>query len=166
MRAGIALGSNLGDRRALLIAARDEIIDLPGVKEPFLFSAIYETEPIGCERGAGPFINAVMEIEYEKNAENLLRELASIEDSLGRERSGERNLSRTIDLDLLYLGGVKMTTAEIELPHPRATGRRFVLEPLAEIRPDLKLPGQKKNVKALLAKLPNSEQVVRIADEW
>jgi 2-amino-4-hydroxy-6-hydroxymethyldihydropteridine diphosphokinase len=166
MRAGIALGSNLGDRLAHLIVARDEIIELPGVKEPFLFSAIYETEPVGCERGAGSFLNAVMEIGYEKNAENLLRELASIEDSLGRKRAGERNLSRTIDLDLLYLGSVKVTTAEIELPHPRLTLRRFVLEPLAEIRPDLKLPGQKKNVKALLAKLPRSEQVVRVADEW
>ncbi|MEP6685868.1 MAG: 2-amino-4-hydroxy-6-hydroxymethyldihydropteridine diphosphokinase [Verrucomicrobiota bacterium] len=166
MRAGIALGSNLGDRLAHLCAARDEIIDLPGVEEPFLFSAIYETEPVGCERGAGSFLNAVMEIGYDKNAENLMHELASIESSLGRERSGERNLSRTIDLDLLYLGNVKMQTPEIELPHPRATVRRFVLEPLAEIRPDLKLPGQKKNVKALLAKLPGAEQVVRVADEW
>jgi 2-amino-4-hydroxy-6-hydroxymethyldihydropteridine diphosphokinase len=166
MRAGIALGSNLGDRLAHLGAARDEIIELPGVKEPFLFSAIYETEPVGCERGAGAFLNAVIEIGYDKNAENLWRELASIESSLGRERSGERNLSRTIDLDLLYLGAIKMETPEIELPHPRATVRRFVLEPLAEIRPDLKLPGQKKSVKALLAKLPGSEQVVRVADEW
>jgi 2-amino-4-hydroxy-6-hydroxymethyldihydropteridine diphosphokinase len=166
MRAGIALGSNLGDRLAHLGAARDEIIDLPGVKEPFLFSSVYETEPVGCERGAGAFLNSVMEIEYEKNAENLLQELAVIESSLGRERSGERNLSRTIDLDLLYLGNVKMTTPEIELPHPRAAVRRFVLEPLAEIRPDLKLPGQKKSVKALLSKLPNAEQVVRLPDEW
>jgi len=166
MRAGIALGSNLGDRLAHLGAARDEIIDLPGVKEPFLFSSVYETEPVGCERGAGEFLNSVMEIEYEKNAENLLQELAVIESSLGRERSGERNLSRTIDLDLLYLGNVKMTTPEIELPHPRAAVRRFVLEPLAEIRPDLRLPGQKKSVKALLSKLPNTEQVVRLPDEW
>ena len=166
MRAGIALGSNLGDRLAHLGTARDEIIDLPGVKEPFLFSSVYETEPVGCERGAGAFLNSVMEIEYEKNAENLLQELAVIESSLGRERSGERNLSRTIDLDLLYLGNVKMTTPEIELPHPRAAVRRFVLEPLAEIRPDLKLPGQKKSVKALLSKLPNAEQVVRLPDEW
>jgi 2-amino-4-hydroxy-6-hydroxymethyldihydropteridine diphosphokinase len=166
MRAGIALGSNLGDRLANLAAARDEIIELPAVKEPFLFSPIYETEPVGCERGAGAFLNAVIEIGYDLNAENLLSELAGIETSLGRERSGERNLSRTIDLDLLYLGDVRITTPEIELPHPRATLRRFVLEPLAEIRSDLKLPGQKKNVKALLAKLPSSEQVVRIADEW
>jgi 2-amino-4-hydroxy-6-hydroxymethyldihydropteridine diphosphokinase len=136
------------------------------VKEPFLFSSIYETEPVGCERGAGAFLNAVIEIGYDLNAENLLQELAVIENSLGRERSGERNLSRTIDLDLLYLGDVKMTMPEIELPHPRAAARRFVLEPLAEIRPDLKLPGQKKSVKALLSKLPNTEQVVRLPDEW
>ena len=136
------------------------------MKEPFLFSSVYETEPVGCERGAGAFLNSVMEIEYEKNAENLLQELAVIESSLGRERSGERNLSRTIDLDLLYLGNVKMATPEIELPHTRAAVRRFVLEPLAEIRPDLKLPGQKKSVKALLSKLPNAEQVVRLPDEW
>jgi 2-amino-4-hydroxy-6-hydroxymethyldihydropteridine diphosphokinase len=59
-----------------------------------------------------------------------------------------------------------MTTPEIELPHPRAAARAFVLEPLAEIRPDLQLPGQKKSVKALLSKLPNPEQVVRLPDEW
>ena len=141
MRAGIALGSNLDDRLANLCAARDEIIELPGVEEPFLFSAIYETEPVGCERGASAFLNAVMEIGYEMNAENLLRELAVIENALGRKRSGERNLSRTIDLDLLYLGEIEMSMPEIELPHPRIAGRRFVLEPLSEIRPDLKLPG-------------------------
>ena len=166
MRAGIALGSNLGDRLATLIEARDEILKLPAVTEPFLFSTVYETEPVECERGAGPFLNAVIEIGYELNAENLLHELADIESSLGRERSGERNLSRTIDLDLLYLGDVELKTSEIELPHPRIAGRRFVLEPLAEIRPDLKLPGEKKTVKALLAKLPPADPVVRVADEW
>ena len=166
MRAGIALGSNLSDLLANLSAARDEILKLPAVKEPFLFSAIYQTEPVDCERGAGPFLNAVMEIGYDMNAENLLHELAAIEKSLGRERSGERNLSRAIDLDLLYLGEIEMKTPEIELPHPRATARRFVLEPLAEIRPDLQLAGQTKNVRVLLAKLPGLEEVVRVADEW
>ncbi len=166
MRAGIALGSNLGDRLAYLRAGRDEILKRPGVNEPFLFSSIYETEPVGCEAGAGAFLNAVIEIGYDMNPENFLRELSSIESSLGRQRSGERNRSRTIDLDLLYLGEVAIKNHEIELPHPRATARRFVLEPLAEIRPDLRLPGQRENVTALLARLSRSERVVRKADEW
>ncbi len=166
MRAGIALGSNLGDRLAYLRAGRDEILKRPGVNEPFLFSSIYETEPVGCEAGAGAFLNAVMEIGCNMNPENLLRELSSIESSLGRQRSEERNRSRTIDLDLLYLGEIEMVKPEIELPHPRATARRFVLQPLVEIRPDLKLPGEKENVKILLARLPTSERVVRRAAEW
>ena len=74
------------------------------MKEPFLFSSIYETEPVGCERGAGAFLNAVIEIGYDLNAENLLQELAVIENSLGRERSGERNYRGPSISIFLYLG--------------------------------------------------------------
>lgn len=166
MRAGVALGSNLEERLDHLRAARAEILKLPGVGKPFLFSSIYETEPVGCEAGAGSFLNAVMEVGYESSGEDLLRELAAIEVSLGRKRSEQRNISRTIDLDLLYLSDVELKTPAIELPHPRLASRRFVLEPLAEIRPDLRLPKQMRTVAASLGDLQNAERVVRTSLEW
>ena len=82
MRAGIAFGSNLGDRLAHLQAARREILNLPEVEEPILASAIYETEPIDCEPAAGEFFNAVMEIGYTASADHLLGELRRIENEV------------------------------------------------------------------------------------
>lgn len=166
MRAGVGLGSNLGDRLGYLRTARAQILKLPGVERPFLFSSIYETAPVNCEAAAGRFLNAVIEIGYESSAADLLRELAAIEMSLGRKPSEQRNVSRKIDLDLLYLGDMKLKTFAVELPHPRLGSRRFVLEPLAEIRPDLQLPNQTKTVTALLVDLQNAEQVVQTPLQW
>jgi 2-amino-4-hydroxy-6-hydroxymethyldihydropteridine diphosphokinase len=166
MRAGIGLGSNLGDRLANLQSARRKILGLSGVTSPFLPSSAYETDPVGCEPGAGKFLNAVLEIGFDGEPEHLLRELRAIETSLGRQRARERNTSRTIDLDLLYFGDRVMNRGELQLPHPRIGSRRFVLAPLAEIRPDLILPMQTEPVHVLLAKLPNNPAVVRMARKW
>ena len=84
MRAGVALGSNLGDRLANLRNARKDIAALSGVLPPMRSSAIYETEPVGCEKGAAKFLNAAIEFEYAGEAQDLLRELAAIERLLGR----------------------------------------------------------------------------------
>ncbi|MEO5721382.1 MAG: 2-amino-4-hydroxy-6-hydroxymethyldihydropteridine diphosphokinase [Chthoniobacterales bacterium] len=166
MRAGIALGSNLGDRLANLRAARARIEALPEVAGPLLASAIYETEPVDCEPDAGKFLNAVLEVGYAGDAMELLHHLRQIEASLGRPPRHERNASRTLDLDLLYFGELILSTPELELPHPRMQARRFVLEPLVEIRPELVLPAQKKNVTDLLAALPDASPLVRTAREW
>ena len=166
MKTAVALGSNLGDRMANLRAARDEMEKLNSVSSPLLTSAVYETEPVGCEAGAAKFLNAVIEIEYLGDACDLLRELVAVETRLGRPAFHARNASRTLDLDLLYFGDMKIETPELQLPHPRIAERQFVLKPLADIRPDLVLPKQTESTRDLLSRLPKGEAVVRIAAEW
>src|SRR5256714_9062167 len=165
MRAGVALGSNLGERLANLRNARKEIAALGDTLPPLRCSAIYQTEPVSCEKGAAKFFNAVMEFGYSGRPEELRRELAAIERNLGRPIAHERNISRTIDLDLLYFGELVVETAELRLPHPRIVEREFVLRPLAEIRPNLVLPEQNESVSVLLLRLPMSG-VVRLDLEW
>ncbi|MDP9004874.1 MAG: 2-amino-4-hydroxy-6-hydroxymethyldihydropteridine diphosphokinase [Verrucomicrobiota bacterium] len=166
MKAGIALGSNLADRLTNLCNARAEIAALHDVRPPIRASAIYETEPVGCEEGAAKFLNAALEFEYSGEAQELLRELAAIEKRLGRPAAHERNVSRSLDLDLLYFGDLEIDAAELQLPHPRIGNREFVLRPLADISPDLVLPRQTESVGALLRRLPDTGEVVRVATEW
>ncbi len=166
MRTGVALGSNLGDRLANLRTARKAILQLAGATPPILASAIYETEPINCEPGAGKFLNAVLEFDYEGDPLELLKRLGELEQVLGRLPDHPRNVSRKIDIDLLYFGATKIDKKELQLPHPRMHLRRFVLQPLAEIRPDLVLPNQTKTVRELLAQLDESGKVVRHSSGW
>src|ERR1700682_5985652 len=121
MRAGVALGSNLGERLANLRNARKDIAALSGVLPPMRSSAIYETEPIGCEKGAGKFLNAAIEFGFAGEVQDLLHKLAAIENLLGRPATHARNVSRTIDLDLLYFGDLELETADLQVPHPRTT---------------------------------------------
>jgi 2-amino-4-hydroxy-6-hydroxymethyldihydropteridine diphosphokinase len=166
MRAGVALGSNLGERVANLRNARKDIASLSGALPPMRSSAIYETEPVGCEKGAGKFLNAVIEFGYSGEPDALLRALAAIEKMLGRPAAHARNISRTVDLDLLYFGELVIETDELQLPHPRIVEREFVLRPLADIRPDLILPEQTESISALLFRLSPMAGVVRLDSEW
>ena len=166
MRTAVALGSNVGDRLENLRAARKTISDLPNVNAPIFSSAVYETEPVGCEPGAGKFLNAVVEFDYGGDALRLLEQLIQIEEALGRTRDHRRNVSRIIDVDLLYCGERRTNDERLQLPHPRLQLREFVLRPLADIRPDLLLPGQKKNVRELLAEVDRSGEVIRFAEAW
>ena len=174
MKIGIALGSNLGDRMSNLGAARKAIIDLVG-NRGILASPVYETEPVGCEPGAAKFLNAVLEIEYDGDPTELLEHMIQIEESLGRKRDhsrppsqagGASNVSRKIDIDLLYADDLSVENEQLQLPHPRMHLRKFVLQPLADIRPDLILSGQTKTIRELLAELKDSATVVRFAENW
>jgi 2-amino-4-hydroxy-6-hydroxymethyldihydropteridine diphosphokinase len=165
-RAAIAIGSNLGDRLGNLQMARDRIRTLDGVTLPTVQSAVYETSPVDCEVGAQKFYNAVIEIGFEKSADELFVALQEIEHALGREPNHRSNVSRTIDLDLLYFGSEERAELPLQLPHPRMTGRKFVLQPLCDIAPDLRLPGQTKNVGELLAELPEQGRITRLMDTW
>jgi 2-amino-4-hydroxy-6-hydroxymethyldihydropteridine diphosphokinase len=166
MRTAVALGSNLGDRLENLRAARGQIVELAEVEPPVVSSAIYETEPIDCEPEAAKFLNAVVELDYGSDPIHLLEELRRIEESLGRKRDHVKNVSRTIDIDLLYCGDRQVANEHLRLPHPRMHLRRFVLQPLADIQPDLVLPGQRKTVRELLADLGGSGELVRLMKNW
>jgi 2-amino-4-hydroxy-6-hydroxymethyldihydropteridine diphosphokinase len=96
----------------------------------------------------------------------LLEELIRIEESLGRARDHARNVSRPIDIDLLYRDANRISTDQLELPHPRTASRAFVLRPLADIRPGLVLPNQSRPVAELLAQLADSSKVVRSKEQW
>lgn len=151
MRAGIALGSNLGDRLENLRLARTELAKIFG---PVLCSKVYETDPVGCEPGCGAYLNAVVEIQYEGQPVLLLDQLQAIEAAMGRPSKRPRNAPRNIDLDILYVGNLTLSNEEIVIPHPRLHLRRFVLAPLCDIRPELVLPGRNESIAQLLAELP------------
>ena len=165
MKVGIALGSNLGDRLANLRAARKSIVDLAANKA-VLASRVYETEPVSCEPGATKFLNAVIEIEYDGDPSDLLEKLIQIEEALGRDRNHGRNVSRKIDSDILYAGDLVIQNERLQLPHPRMQERNFVLQPLADIRPDLILPNQTKPVADLLAQIQDSTTLSCFAENW
>jgi 2-amino-4-hydroxy-6-hydroxymethyldihydropteridine diphosphokinase len=166
MRAGIAFGSNLGDRLGNLQLARKAVMNVSGVFPPILSSPIYETDPVECEAGAAEFLNAVMEFGYEGDPLDLLGKLKEIERSLGRPGDHARNVSRSIDIDFLYVAGVTYHDEHLQLPHPRMHERAFVLMPLADIRPDLVLPDQTQSVQELLASLSRAGKVMRFTEQW
>lgn len=153
MRAGIALGSNLGDRLAHLRTGRDRVLEIRGVSGAALASRVYETEPVGSGPDAGAYLNAVIEVEFAGQPIVLLEALQEIEAAHGRPSKRPRNAPRTLDLDILYVGNLVLSNEEVVIPHPRLHQRRFVLAPLADIRPELVLPGQQRSVAELLADL-------------
>ena len=143
----VGLGSNLGDREELIRHAAA----LLGAKR---VSSIVETEPWGFVEQP-KFLNAVAEVETPLPARALLDQLLDIERSLGRERIGPRWGPRTIDLDLLVYGEEVIDEPGLRVPHPEIANRLFVLQPLAELAPSLKIPGFG-TVSALLAGLQSS----------
>jgi 2-amino-4-hydroxy-6-hydroxymethyldihydropteridine diphosphokinase len=121
---------------------------------------------VDCEAGAEKFLNAVVEFEYQGEPANLLEHLIQIEEASGRKRDHPRNVSRIIDIDLLYCGDRQIDNGQLQLPHPRIRSREFVLKPLADIRPDLVLPGQRKSIRELLAGVQQPGEALRFADGW
>lgn len=156
-RAGIALGSNLGDRMGQLRAALEALRKISTPGEPVLIAPVYQTEPRLCPPGSPDFLNTVVEIGFEGGPLDLLSLTRVIEQQLGRTRGDERNAPRTIDIDLLYLGDETIDDGELTLPHPRIGERRFVLQPLADIRPELVLPGHRQTIAEMLAGLETDE---------
>ena len=154
MFAFIALGSNLGDSRQIL---RDAMVRLQSLCDtPVLKSSLWETEPVDCPPGSPKFVNAMVGLMPRKGEtpEFLLAKLQALQKEFGRTSKKILNEPRPLDLDLIAFGNETRLTPELILPHPRAHQRRFVLQPLSEIAPDLILPGQGKTVSELLAELP------------
>lgn len=123
-------------------------------------SGVYETEPVDLKEQPD-FLNLVVEADTTLFPISLLQRVARIEKEMGRKRQVAKG-PRTIDIDILLYGSVVMETPFLQIPHPRMTGRRFVLEPLAELAPDLRHPVTHKTVRELLASAPR--QVVRKID--
>ncbi|MEX1110954.1 MAG: 2-amino-4-hydroxy-6-hydroxymethyldihydropteridine diphosphokinase [Chthoniobacterales bacterium] len=164
--AGLALGSNLGERAAHLRAARDFLATLHEGEDPPAVSPVYETDPVDCPPGSAAFLNAVLEIDTSRRPEELLGLLGEFERRLGRSAQRERNAPRPVDIDILYVGDRRIESPELVVPHPRLAARRFVLQPLADIRPGLVLPGHRCTVAALLAALPANPAVRRAPSVW
>jgi 2-amino-4-hydroxy-6-hydroxymethyldihydropteridine diphosphokinase len=162
MRSGIALGSNMGDRLRNLHEAFRRVRVLGEPRAQVLFSSIYETSPIASEPGTRCYLNAVMEIDFRGAPTILLQRVLEIERTMGRPSRRPRNAPRLIDLDILYVGNLVVNNPEITIPHPRLSERRFVLTPLAEVAPNLVLPGQNVSIEKLLARLADPGTVVRI----
>ena len=121
----------MGDRRKIIKSAVKKIEALKETRVIKL-SRIIETEPVGCPKGAGKFLNAVLKIRTSLPPLTLLKNLKSIEKELGRKKS-QRYAPRTIDLDILFYGGRSVNAKELQIPHPRLFERDFVLKPLSEI---------------------------------
>jgi 2-amino-4-hydroxy-6-hydroxymethyldihydropteridine diphosphokinase len=150
IRAYVGLGANLGDREGMLRLALERLAAEPSV-ELVASSTLRETEPEDL-LDQPRFLNGAAVVETDLSPRQLLARLQLIECELGRRRAGPRFGPRVIDLDLLLYGSLVMSEPELELPHPRLHRRRFALEPLAELEPDLEIPGWGP-VRALLAGL-------------
>jgi 2-amino-4-hydroxy-6-hydroxymethyldihydropteridine diphosphokinase len=148
--AWIGLGSNVGDRRALLRRAIAALEREPQV-EVQAVSSIRETEPVGY-LDQPRFLNAVARVSTDLPPRALLERLLEIERRLGRARTGPRFGPRTIDLDLLLYGAEEIAEPGLEVPHPRLHERAFVLEPLVELDPTLVVP-RRGSVQTLLARI-------------
>ncbi len=134
----LGLGSNVGDREAHLRAAV-EMLRERGVEVEAVSSA-YETEPVGEVLDQADFLNAAIRIRTELEPEALLDLCKEIEVARGRALDAPRHSPRPLDVDLLLLGEVELSTDRLTLPHPEVTSRRFVLAPLLELDPGLALP--------------------------
>ena len=139
MRAYVGLGSNLGEREATLWKALEGLGGTEGI-EVVAVSSFRETDPVGVV-DQPRFVNAAAALETRLRPRELLERLLDVERSLGRDRAVEERWGpRTLDLDLLLYGGESIDEPGLEVPHPRLAERAFVLEPLLELDPDLRLP--------------------------
>jgi 2-amino-4-hydroxy-6-hydroxymethyldihydropteridine diphosphokinase len=150
----VALGSNLGDSRQILLAAMTQLQKFS--TGPVKKSSLWQTTPVDCPPDSPKFVNAIVGLvpRNEETPESLLKKLQALEKEFGRQPKKMLNEPRPLDLDLIVFGNEMRSSPALTLPHPRATQRRFVLQPLSELVPDLVLPGQTKTVSQLLAALP------------
>ena len=153
----LSLGSNIGERENHL---REAIRRLGGLGRLTSMSSFYETEPVEVTDQAW-FLNCAVALETAILPARLMLELLRIERGMGRQRNQKKG-PRSIDIDILLFGDTVVNTPDVTLPHPAMQQRRFVLEPLAEIAPDLRHPVSNKTVRELLDQLPPGQVVRKI----
>ena len=149
----VALGANLGDRARTLVSAVDALAALCAPGTSPALSGLYETAPLG-PADQPDYLNAVARLSTALGPEPLLDALQAVERRHGRAREGARRWgARTLDLDLLLHGDARLDTARLVLPHPGLAARAFVLAPLADLDPELVVPGEGRTVGELLARV-------------
>jgi len=162
---GLSLGSNMGDRLANLKSACEELNRTEGITI-VAKSRIYETEPVGVSdryRDA-LYYNAFVVIETVLSPSVLLDVTKKLEKNYGRDLCSEKNSPRPLDIDIIYVGDLTFNTDKIKVPHDNWNERRFVVQPLVDVRPDIIIPGQSETAEQILKKLPE-EPYVRYAEE-
>ena len=161
MIAYIGIGSNLGDRLENLRAA---VSKLTRIGEVIRTSPVYETTPVGL-REQPLFLNAVVEVATGFAPQGMIDELLRIEKELGRDRNhNQQDAPRIIDLDLLLLGDAISSDSVARVPHPRMHNRKFVLQPLSDLTPELVHPVEEQTIDELLHELDSDEQVTVFAE--
>lgn len=152
----LSLGSNLGDRAGYIRAAIERLQELGTLVTQ---SSLYKTEPMEIKQQP-EFLNCVISLESELMPRQLLLRILAIELAMGRRRTQDKG-PRTIDIDIIFFGESVIDIQSLTIPHPAMHQRRFVLEPLAEIAPDLRHPIFKRTVRELLQALPAEAGAVR-----
>jgi 2-amino-4-hydroxy-6-hydroxymethyldihydropteridine diphosphokinase len=158
----VALGSNLGDSRKIILDAMARLQQFSDA--PILKSSLWQTSPVDCPPDSPKFVNAVVGLAPKENEtpESLLKKLRELEKEFGRSPKTIPNEPRPLDLDLIVFGSEIRNSPELILPHPRAHLRKFVLQPLSEIATDLILPNQTKTVSQLLAEISSDEILTKL----
>ena len=167
MEIGLSLGSNLDDRLNNLRQVREKISALPGFCI-LASSPVYETEPVDVSPQFADlsFLNAVLVVSADVVAEHLFEKCASLEMAMGRIPGNGRNAPRPIDIDIIFAGNQRIKRGDGGVPHPRWAQRRFVVQPLADVRPDLHIPGESRTVREVLLALPPIPKVVLFLRQW
>jgi 2-amino-4-hydroxy-6-hydroxymethyldihydropteridine diphosphokinase len=150
----LSLGSNVGDRETQL---RDALTRLDAVGRVVTVSSFYETEPVEFTEQPW-FLNCAVKLETSKTPQQLLTAILGIEAEMGRKRLQNKG-PRSIDIDILLFDDVVVNSKELTIPHPAMQHRRFVLEPLAEIAPEVIHPMLKKTIRELRDALPSGQAV-------
>jgi len=168
MEIALSLGSNLGDRVDNMRRAHAAILETADARE-LAASPLYDTEPVGVkpEFQHMRFANSVLIIESQHSAKEWLGWIHDIEYGMGRSRDNhDRNAPREVDIDILYAGDELIDSGGLTVPHPRWAERHFVVQPLADVRPDHVLPGMEKTVRDVLASLGPAEGLSRMNEAW
>ena len=165
---GLSLGSNLGDKVANLRTAAVRLLAFP---DTMLVgkSALYETEPVDvrAEFCHLKFLNSILVVSSTASAEEWLIRIGQVETELGRQRDADdRNIPRPLDVDIIFYGDRLIGSGGLVVPHPRWAGRRFVVQPLADLQPDRVLPGMDRSVAEILEDLPGAEGLTRLETHW
>jgi 2-amino-4-hydroxy-6-hydroxymethyldihydropteridine diphosphokinase len=167
MEIGFSLGSNMHNRKRLLMQAKTLLLSAPRTQYVDQ-SPIYETTPVDVkpEYQDMAYLNSVVILESELPLESWLSYIGKIEKNLGRVRLEDRNAPRPIDIDIIYAGEQIIDSGGLEVPHPRWAERRFVVQPLCDVRPQLVLPETHEPVSAVLRSLPPDEGLSIFDESW